>query len=708
VLGLSTVSAPRSVDFFADSASSITIVAQKFISCFGNYHQAVCNHLLMVKTGDRPLSSLTTSSEFMTIVHKSRVLDEKRFEELHPDESELPESPSDCAALFIKEGLLTSYQAKQLLSGKFKGFRLGPYKILQPLGKGGMGMVFLGEHLSLKRKVAIKVLPSDKAKDNLSFERFQREARAVAALDHPNIVRLHDISQGAGVHFLAMEYIEGTDLQSYLAQVGPLNFVQAAQYIAQTAAGLQHAHEKGFVHRDIKPANLMVTKEGTIKILDMGLARSYAREEDDLTGQLGEDAEIAGTVDYSSPEHVLGLLVDERSDIYSLGVTLFTLVVGHPPFRGSPTQKLAQHQMVTPPRLNKLKTVVPEALSDVVAKMMAKKPSERYQSMSDVIDALAPWLPAASTGNIVAEGISQTDLRGAQSTQQTRKRQTKRRSIKPKKQNQIVLIGGVVLGVLFVIGLFMFILGGKSDPIPESKTTVENQKEESKSPLPQSRFDVLEPIDVRGELQPIDLSSFVTASTLSVVQYDGKYNPTGTVLRIQLSSWGRKQIGGIPFDLIDPNPHPKLNVIALFSRQRPPHMELPRTVTVPIHMEASRLHFLGGVSGWGWPFRTQGDQMGVDRGVVSVIVRLRYEDDMVEEHEWKNGEELVDYNGNWGQSQVPRSKMAIVTEHNNQIRYLSITPQRQVKIKEIEFAKGPNDEFTVPLLFSLTVEKEPK
>src|SRR4029079_10419496 len=134
----------------------------------------------------------------------------------------------------------------------------------------------------LKRKVALKVLPADKAGDKLTLERFYREARSAAALDHPNIVRLYDISQGGGVHFLIMEYVEGNDLQSLMAKTGPLHFAQAAHYVAQAAAGLQHAHEKGFVHRDVKPANLILAKDGTIKILDMGLARSFTDEGDNL------------------------------------------------------------------------------------------------------------------------------------------------------------------------------------------------------------------------------------------------------------------------------------------------------------------------------------------------------------------------------------------------------------------------------------------
>src|SRR5262249_5718385 len=161
------------------------------------------------------------------------------------------------------------------------------------------------------------------------------------------------IHQTAGSQFLAMEYVEGTDLQSYLTQSGTFTFSQAVQYILQAAAGLQHAHEKGFVHRDIKPANLMISKAKKIKILDMSSARSFRKEEDNLTEKFGENTSIAGTVDYSSPEQLLGQVVDQRSDIYSLGATLFTLIVGSPPFRGSTNQKLTQEQMADPAKINK-------------------------------------------------------------------------------------------------------------------------------------------------------------------------------------------------------------------------------------------------------------------------------------------------------------------------------------------------------------------
>src|SRR5262249_44745532 len=160
-------------------------------------------------------------------------------------------------------GLLTQFQAKQLLAGRSNGFKLGSYIIREQIGQGGMGAVYLAEHEALRRRVAIKVLlpPKDRADTKLALERFLREARAAAALDHPNIVRIQDVSRQGSVNFLVMEYVEGDNLESLLAKGGPITPSRAVRCVAQAAAGLQHAHEKGFVHRDIKPANLILGKD---------------------------------------------------------------------------------------------------------------------------------------------------------------------------------------------------------------------------------------------------------------------------------------------------------------------------------------------------------------------------------------------------------------------------------------------------------------
>lgn len=481
------------------------------------------------------MSTPAAVTDFLSLARKSGVLDEKKLLEHFPHPEDLPRDPHACATTLLRAGLLTSFQAQQLLAGKYRGFVLGAYKVLQPIGKGGMGAVFLGEHTGLKRRVALKVLPADKASEKLSLERFQREARASAALDHPNIVRLHDISQGCGVHFLVLEYVDGTDLQSLMAKTGPLHYAQAAQYIAQAAAGLQHAHEKGFVHRDIKPANLMLSKEGTIKILDMGLTRSFLNEEDNLTGLLGDTSDVAGTADYIAPEQAMNKAIDERSDIYSLGATLFSLVTGHPPFKGSTAQKLMQHQIADPPSLFKLRGVIPQALSDVVAKMMAKKPAERYQSASEVIDALGPWLPAPTTGNIVQDPFSTQDMRVSRSTTTLggAPPTTIEKSVpapvsgglQPK---HLALIGGgaAALLVILILGTWA-ILGGSSpahtNPTTDRSADLANQYRPPQGGTPNgtsaSQFKATPPVGTRPN--PVAKPPAVSGNRLYAVDFAG-------------------------------------------------------------------------------------------------------------------------------------------------------------------------------------------
>jgi serine/threonine protein kinase len=632
-----------------------------------------------------PVSDPHTSSEFLSVVRKSGVLDEKRFKERYPDESGLPESPSECAALLVKEGFLTQYQAKQLLLGKFKGFRLGTYKILQPLGQGGMGMVFLGEHLSLKRKVAIKVLRAEKTQDQLGFERFQREARAAAALNHPNIMGLHDIGQQGGVHFLVMEYVEGTDLQSFGSKSGALNYVQAVQYIAQAAAGLQHAHEKGFVHRDIKPSNLMLTKEGTIKILDMGLARSFVNEDDNLTGRLGDEAEIAVTVDYASPEQALGMRIDERSDVYSLGVTLFHLITGHPPYRGTSTQKIAQHQLAEPPRLRRIKPIVPEPLSEVVAKMMAKKPSDRYQSMNEVLDALAPWLPVPTTGNIACSWETQRNL---EATRPTKKRSSPSEETSGKAKKNYLILGGIAGGIILVVGLLIVLFKEGKSPSTDKKpldSTTKQSKEPSNSPRRPRTESIFTPISFKEVATNCSLKNMFMN-----IQEDARG-------RLLFESWGRIEVDQIPFDLIDPEEGDVNNIIQLFSPNSDITRTMPRSVLIPIRSSAEGIHFLGGVSGWGWPLTGPGSS---PRGSRSVIVKLKYIDGMIEEHELRNGEHFADY---ITRHDVPGSKFALMTSNNHQIRYLSIEPKRpNVMIDEMTLLKG--EDITAPVFLAITVE----
>src|SRR5262245_33877418 len=278
-----------------------------------------------------------TQTEFLELVRKSGLISDAVLERFLAAGE--PTSAADAANLLQARGLLTPFQAKVLLAGRHTGMILGQYKILDQIGRGGMGIVFLAEHQKLNRKVAIKVLPRDKVTDKLAVDRFYREARALAALDHPNIVKAYDVSNDNGIHHVVMEYIQGVNLQDQLDEQGPLPWREAAGYVAQACRGLQHAHERGLVHRDVKPSNLLVDQQGTLKILALGLARCFADEADNLTGRLADKREITGSADYIAPEIALGSeKLDIRADIYSLGVTLYALVTGKPPFTGSAMQ----------------------------------------------------------------------------------------------------------------------------------------------------------------------------------------------------------------------------------------------------------------------------------------------------------------------------------------------------------------------------------
>lgn len=295
------------------------------------------------------------------------------------------------AEQIVDAGLVTRWQMDQLLKGKYRGFQLGKYTLKGHLGTGGMSSVYLSEHPIMRRPVAIKVLPKKRVSKSSYLERFELEARAVAALDHPNIVRAYDIDNEGDTHYIVMEYVEGKDFQRIVEHEGPLSFERAADYIAQAAVGLQHAHEAGVVHRDIKPANCLVDKGGTVKVLDMGLAK-FATEEASLSA-VHKDS-VVGTADYLAPEQAVNSSrVDTRADIYGLGGTLYFLLTGHPPFpKGTLTERLLKHQKEEPASIYVDRPDAPATLVDICRRMMMKDPSQRIQTASDVASELRQWL----------------------------------------------------------------------------------------------------------------------------------------------------------------------------------------------------------------------------------------------------------------------------------------------------------------------------
>jgi serine/threonine protein kinase len=277
--------------------------------------------------------------------------------------------------------------------------QLGRYLLLSQLGQGGMGTVYLAQDTKLDRRVAIKILPAQSVNDPGALARFQREARALAKLSHPGIVQAFDSDSAEGRHFLVMEYVEGKSLADLLkapSRVGP---PRAADYIHQAALALQHAHEKGLVHRDLKPSNLLLTGADEIKILDLGLARFLQDQIGDPS--LTREGAGLGTPDYAAPEQFRDAhSADVRSDVYALGCTLYHLLTGQVPFPGSSlAEKLQAHEHKEPAPLAELCPDATAGLSLVVARMMAKKPDDRFQTAQEVADALAPYVPVCSASS---------------------------------------------------------------------------------------------------------------------------------------------------------------------------------------------------------------------------------------------------------------------------------------------------------------------
>lgn len=330
------------------------------------------------------------------------------------------------------------------------------YKVSCLIGQGGMGAVYKAEHVRMQRTVALKVINPALTKNPQTVERFHQEARATAKLSHPNIVAAFDADQAGDLHFLVMELVEGQTLAEVLAARGPLPQQQACDYVRQAALGLQHLHEAGLIHRDVKPHNLMLTSGGTVKMLDCGLVR-FAHEGTtsadgasvvhpvadapgaDRRGGLTAAGTLMGTADYIAPEQAADpRTADIRADIYSLGCTLFHLLSGQVPFpEGSVAQKLASHAARPLPRLRALRPELPAELEEVVARMTAKDPAQRYATPAVVADVLSQFVRAAS----VSEQVAITAKRS--SSGRARSRLVIAASL-------LLLIAGIVAGIVIL------------------------------------------------------------------------------------------------------------------------------------------------------------------------------------------------------------------------------------------------------------------
>jgi len=314
-----------------------------------------------------------------------------RWSEGDEPDANLPPTDRQLADQVVERGMLNVWQAKQLLDGRTK-CNLGPYRIIDSIGQGGMGQVFKAQHATLGRIVAVKVLPRYKSTPE-AIDSFRREIRALSSLDHPKLVAALDAGEEGSVHYLVTEYVPGMDLRKLVRREGPLGMAAAAAIICQVAEGLEYAHAQGVIHRDVKPGNVLVSPDGQAKLSDLGLAGP-------LAGELESDpryGKIAGTADYLSPDQVR----DPRSptpawDIYSLGCTLYYAVTGKVPFPGGTTaDKARAHCELRPLDPRRLNPRLRADFVDVMADMIAKEPAQRIASAREAIARLTPFLSPA-------------------------------------------------------------------------------------------------------------------------------------------------------------------------------------------------------------------------------------------------------------------------------------------------------------------------
>ena len=301
--------------------------------------------------------------------------------------------PEAMAEHLIRLGKLSRFQARKLLEGAPLGLVLGPFQVLAPVGRGGMGTVYLARDTRSDLLLALKILPPKRAREEERLlTRFRREMEMSQRVAHPHIAWTYEVGVYQGVYFIAMEYIPGKSLYRLIQDEGPLTVPRAARLFAEVASALDHAHHQGLIHRDLKPSNIMVTPHDHAKLLDLGLAL-MANEGKGDREVIGGEGYVVGTMDYIAPEQAENAAkVDARCDIYSLGCTLYYALTGQPPFPGGSNRERIQRHMIEEARsVSELNPTVPAAFADLVARMMAKDPDDRFFTAAAVEEALREW-----------------------------------------------------------------------------------------------------------------------------------------------------------------------------------------------------------------------------------------------------------------------------------------------------------------------------
>lgn len=326
----------------------------------------------------------------------SMLLSAEDLKQVLSDADVVRESPEQLAHRLLSEKKLTRYQLDKIRRGKADQLVFGSYVIQRELARGGMGEVVLAKHAALKRHAALKLLPRISMLNERKRERFMREVAVLSRLSHPNIVEIYDCDYQHGRLYYAMEYIEGQNLKRLIRQQGLISPRRALDYVLQAARGLACAHAAGVIHRDVKPSNLIVDHSGRIKVLDLGLA--FVAELDEEAGRLTKKGEALGTADFAAPEQSMdGHSVDGRSDIYSLGATLYFLLTGRVMYKGGTlVEKFLAHHESPIPDLAKKRSGLPKSVVTLFRTMVAKSPDDRFQTMQELIAAIEEILEGAS------------------------------------------------------------------------------------------------------------------------------------------------------------------------------------------------------------------------------------------------------------------------------------------------------------------------
>jgi serine/threonine protein kinase len=345
--------------------------------------------------------AIPTTEDVLATLRASGLLAPDRFEVLA---REVTPFGSDLAALLkhvVKRKHFTVYQLKKALNGRTADLFVGPFVVLDKIGEGGMGKVFRARDTRDGATVALKVVRAALLSNPVVRGRYEREVQATGKLDHPNIVRTLDAGAIDGKFFMALEFVDGIDLSRLMKDCGALEVVEACEYVRQAALGLQHAHDRGFVHRDVKPSNIVVagerhvpqaTEAAVVKLLDLGLSRALDPDEM-VAPNLTRDHTVVGTPDYMAPEQAKNSKsVDTRADLYSLGCTFYYLLAGRVPFSApSAIEKILAHHTEVPTPVQALRPQVPNALAELIARLMAKRPEERPNTAAEVAARLEPF-----------------------------------------------------------------------------------------------------------------------------------------------------------------------------------------------------------------------------------------------------------------------------------------------------------------------------